>query len=132
MRSPKRALSMVAALLAAASASTATLALDESQFNYETTKDLVQICSVQGTGEGAVQAALACRAFIEATVQYHDAVSDRRKMKRLICYSPSATIEDARKAFVAWGGRNAGNAQRMAELPVVGVVRALAEASPCR
>lgn len=132
MKSPKIALSLVSVLLAAVVLSTATLALDENQFNYETTKDLVQVCSVEGTGEGAVQAALACRAFLEATVQYHDAVTDRKKMKRLICYSSATTIETARKTFVAWGARHANDAKLMGELPVVGVVRALAEAFPCK
>ena len=132
MRSPKRALSLAGALLAAASLSTVARAVDETNFNFKTTKDLVEICSVEGEGEGAVEALLACRAFIAATVQYHDAVSDRKKLKRLICYSPSATLEDGRTAFVGWAKRNASDAKRMAEPPVVGVVRALAEVSPCK
>ncbi|MGE5152651.1 MAG: Rap1a/Tai family immunity protein [Bdellovibrio bacteriovorus] len=132
MRSPQRALSLAGALLAAASVSSAALAVEDSNFSFKTTKDLYEICSVEGEGEGAVQAQLACRAFIAATVQYHDAVSDRKKMKRLICYSPSATLEDGRTAFVGWAKRNAGDAKRMGEPPVVGLVRALAESSPCK
>lgn len=132
MRIPKRALPLAGALLVAGSLSGTALAVDESNFSFKTTKDLYEICSVEGQGEGAVQALLACRAFIAATVQYHDAVSDRKKMKRLICYSPSATLEDGRTAFVGWAKRNAGNTKRMGEPPVVGVVRALAEVSPCK
>jgi hypothetical protein len=132
MRSPKRALSLAGALLAAGSLSSPALAVDESNFNFKTTNDLLAVCSVEAEGEGAVQALLACRSFIAATVQYHDAVSDRKKMKRLICYSPTATLEDGRKAFVGWAKRNAGDEKRMGEPPVVGVVRALAEASPCK
>jgi hypothetical protein len=59
-------------------------------------------------------------------------VSDRKKLKRLICYPDSLTIEDGRTAFLAWGEANAGNAERMNELPVVGLVRALAEKYPCK
>ncbi len=132
MRSPQRVLSRAGALLIAGLLSTAAVALDEGNFSYKTTKDLYEICSVQGEGEGAIQAQLACRAFIAATVQYHDAVSDRKKMKRLICYSPSATLEDGRTAFVGWATRNASDAKRMGEPAVKGVVRALAEASPCK
>jgi hypothetical protein len=132
MRNPQRALSLAGALLAAGTLSTAALAVDEDNFSFKTTQDLYEICSVEGEGEGAVQALLACRAFIAATVQYHDAVSDRKKMKRLICYSPSATLEDGRTAFVGWAKRNAGDPKRMGEPPVVGVVRALAEVSPCK
>jgi hypothetical protein len=81
MRSPKRALSLAGALLAAGSLSSPALAVDESNFNFKTTNDLLAVCSVEAEGEGAVQALLACRSFIAATVQYHDAVSDRKKMK---------------------------------------------------
>lgn len=132
MRSPRRALSLACALLVASSVSGAAFAVDESNFSFKTTKDLYEICAVEGEGPGAVQALLACRAFIAATVQYHDAISDRKKMKRLVCYSPSATIEDGRTAFVGWAKRNAGDAKRMGEPPVVGLMRALAEASPCK
>lgn len=125
---PMRAAVMAATLLA----SGATLAVDGTDFTFETTEDLYQICSAQGQGEGAVEARLACRAFLEATVQYHDAVSDRKKMKRLVCYPKGATIADARNAFVAWGKDHAGDAKRMGEIPVVGLVRALANAYPCK
>ena len=124
---------IVAASLAAVLAIPGTsLALDESNFSYETTSDLYQICSTEGDSQGAVEAQLACRAFLEATVQYHDEVSDRKKMKRLICYPKGATIADARRAFVAWGAKNIGSAARMGEIPVVGLVRALAAAYPCK
>lgn len=132
MRRLERPVFRVSVGLAAMWLSTAALALDESNFSFKTTKDLYEICSVKGEGEGAVEAQLACRAFIAATVQYHDAVSDRKKMKRLICYSPTATLEDGRSAFVAWAARNANDAKRMGEPPVVGLVRALAEVSPCK
>ena len=79
-----------------------------------------------------LSAQIACTAFIEATIQYHDAVSDRKQLKRLTCYPQGATIADGQKAFVAWGAQNAGNAKRMGELPVVGLIRALAKAYPCK
>ena len=110
----------------------AALGLDESNFSFDTTEDLFQVCGASGESAGAVQALLACRAFIEATVQYHDAVSDRKAMKRLICYDASATVEDARQAFLAWGAKHQGDTTLMGEMPVVGVVRALAERSPCK
>lgn len=120
-----------AALLAASFTTTAT-ALDNEDFDYRTTDDLYQICSIADDPETIVAPAFACRAFIAATVQYHDAVSDRKKMKRLICYPQTATIADARAAFLDWARRNANNPERMSERPVVGLVRALAEAYPCR
>jgi hypothetical protein len=121
-----------AAMLAAAFFSTSALAVDDGDFNYRSTEDLYQICSAPEDPASASPAAFACRAFIAATVQYHDAVSDRKRLKRLVCYPKSATIADGRKAFLAWGARNAGNAERMNEVPVMGLMRALAEAYPCK
>jgi hypothetical protein len=125
-------MSKAGVLLAAASLSTTALGVDESNFKYETTEDLYKVCSADGDSEGAIEARLACRAFIEATVQYHDEVTDRKKLKRLICYPSTATIDDGRSAFVAWAANNAGNAERMKELPVVGLVRSLADKYPCK
>ena len=132
MRRYSRYAVMAGALLASSALTTPALALDESDFKFDTTENLFQVCSAEGAGEGVTEANLACRAFIEATVQYHDAVSDRKKMKRLICYPATATIADGRDAFVAWGAKHKGDSERMNEMPVVGLVRALAEAYPCK
>ena len=122
----------LAALLALAVQPMTSQALDESDFNFDTTEDLLQVCGATGDSPAAIEALLACRAFIEATVQYHDAVSDRKRMKRLVCYKAQDTIEDGRQAFVIWGAENKGNQKLMSETPVVGVVRALAKARPCK
>lgn len=122
----------LAATLLAASFSASAAVIDDDTFNYRTTEDLYKICSVAGDSKKADAAAFACRAFIAATVQYHDAVSDRKKMKRLICYPQTATIADGRAAFLDWAGRNSGNAELMGERPVKGLVRALAAAYPCK
>jgi len=122
----------VAALATALAMPGISLALDETDFSYRSTEDLYQICSAEGDSEGAVQAQLACRAYIAATVQYHDEVSKRGKMKRLICYPKGSTLADGRRAFLAWAAKNAGDAERMDEIPVVGLVRALAAAYPCK
>lgn len=123
-------LSSIALALAVSSAS--VLAIDENDFDYETTSDLYHICSVSPDNPKYEAAALACRAFIEAAVQYHDAVSDRKKMKRLVCYPNTATIKDGRAAFVAWAAKHADDKARMGEVPVVGLMRALADKYPCK
>jgi hypothetical protein len=117
----------IAAFLAVQAWSPMILALGDSAFDFKTAQDLIEIC-----GSDAESAAFACRAFLDATVQYHDAVSDRKKMKPLICYPRGTTVEQARETFLAWGKKNAGDDRRMKELPVVAVVRALSEAHPCK
>jgi hypothetical protein len=108
------------------------LAAQDEDFNFDTTEDLYQVCSTTPEDPENIPATFACRAFIEATMQYHDAVSDRKKMKRLVCYPSSTTIADGRQAFVAWAKANSGNESLMGEVPVVGLVRALAAKYPCK
>ena len=62
---------------------------------------------------------------------YHDAVTDRNNLNRLICCPSSATLADGRSAFVAWAQANRDNKETMSELAVIGVVRALADKYPC-
>lgn len=122
---------IVAALLAAGMAQPAS-AVEEKNFSFDTTEDLVRVCSVDAADAAFMASQVACTAFIEATVQYHDAVSNKKQLKRLVCYPQGATIADGRTAFLAWAQQNKGNAQRMGELPVIGLVRALAKAYPCK
>lgn len=117
----------VLALLIAAPLS----ALENEDFGFNTTEDLYQVCSAPADAAESVPAAFACRGFIEATVQYHDAVSDRRKMKRLICYPDGLTIAEGRDVFVAWAEANRDDATLMGEQPVLGLVRALGARYPC-
>jgi len=121
----------IAATLAAVLGSRSAIAVQDEDLDLDTTEDLYQVCSVQPGAAEYVPASFACRAFIEGAVQYHDAVSDRKNLKRLICYPKTATVADGRSAFVAWAKRNAGNGSLMDEVPVIGLVRALAEKYPC-
>jgi hypothetical protein len=123
---------LAGAALAALSLSVHAAKVADEDFGFETTEDLYMVCSTPTTAPEYQVAHFACRAFIEATVQYHDAVSDRERLKRLICYPDTATIGDGRRAFLSWAEANASSEERMEELPVVGLVRALADSYPCR
>jgi hypothetical protein len=107
-------------------------AVDESNFRFDKTSDLAAVCSVTDAAAEYALANQACRAFIEAAVQYHDEVSNRKKMKRLVCYPSSATIEDGKAAFVAWAAANASNQKLMNEVPVIGLMRSLNAKVPCK
>ncbi len=104
----------------------------EPNFSLQTTRDLYELCSAPTDHPDYAPAIYSCRSFLEATVQYHDAVSDGKTLKRLICYPSGATLEDARAVFVAWVKANARNKALMGEMPVMGVVRALEDKYPCK
>jgi hypothetical protein len=120
-----------AALLAVSLAQPAA-AIEDKNISFDSTEDLYRVCSVDAADPSYTAAQVACTAFIRATIQYHDAVSNKKQLKRLICYPQGATVADGRTAFLAWAEKNAGDAKRMSEMPVVGLVRALAKAYPCK
>jgi hypothetical protein len=106
-------------------------AVQDEDINFDTTEDLYQVCAVAAGDAAYIPASFACRGFIEGAVQYHDEVTDRKNLKRLICYPKGATIADGRKAFIAWAKKHANDKKLMEEVPVVGLVRALADKYPC-
>jgi len=120
------------AAFAAALGSQTAIAVQDEDIDFDTTEDLYQVCSVEPGAPEYIAASFACRGFIEASVQYHDEVTDRKKLKRLICYPKGATIADGRAVFVAWATKHSGDDKLMNEVPVVGLVRALAEKYPCK
>ena len=106
-------------------------AIENRNIDFNSTEDLYQVCSVAPEAPEYLAASFACRGFIEGAVQYHDAVTDRKHLKRLICYPQGATVAEGRQIFVAWVEEHAGDQKLMAEMPVVGLVRALAARYPC-
>lgn len=119
------------AAMAVALCSGAVLAVDPENFQFDTTENLYEVCTTPADVPEHVPAALACRAFIEATVQYHDQIVRREGLKRLVCYEETTTVEDARQSFIEWGRKNVRSKKLKNEQPVVGLMRSLAEAYPC-
>ncbi len=107
-------------------------AVQAKDFSFDTTHDLYDVCATNPDDANYVTASLACRAFIEATVQYHDEVTNRKNLKPLICYPKGTTIDDGKAAFLAWAQKHGSNKRLMAEQPVVGLVRSLASKYPCK
>lgn len=131
LRIDARASTGVAALLMLGLVQSAP-AVEDGDFQFNTTQDLSALCSVAaGTPEYPI-ARQACRAFIEATLQYHDAVSKPHKLKRLVCYPPNTTIDDGVTAFNAWAKARVSDDKSMSEPPVIGLIRAMAAKYPCK
>jgi hypothetical protein len=106
--------------------------VDEMDFKLRTTGDLYDLCSVKPDNSTYYIAAhYGCRGFIGGAVQYHDGVSDRKNLKRLICYPKGTTVGEGIQAFLTWAEKHRNDKELMEELPVVGLVRALADKYPC-
>jgi hypothetical protein len=107
-------------------------AVQDSNLNFDTTADLAAVCATPDTAAEYAVTHQACRAFIEATVQYHDEISDRKKLRPLICYPAGSTVDQGKAIFLDWAKAKAGDKKLMGEQPVVGLVRALAAKFPCK
>ena len=107
-------------------------AVQDSNFSFDTTADLAAVCATPDTAAEYAVAHQACRAFIEASVQYHDEISNRKKLPPLVCYPAGSTVEQGKTIFLDWAKVHAGDKKLMGEQPVVGLVRALAAKFPCK
>jgi hypothetical protein len=97
----------------------------------KTTQDLYRVCTAAPSDAQAREELDVCEGFLIGAVSYHDAISDRRHLQRLICYPSTATRNQGMQAFVTWAGAHQDNQKFMSDPAVYGVVRALAAAWPC-
>jgi Rap1a immunity proteins len=106
-------------------------AVERVDFNLATTQNLLDLCSVTQADPLSREAIHFCVGYIEGAMDYHDAVVGE-EMKPLVCKPKGTTRNDAVLVLVAWGQANRGNAARMNEPPVIGVVRAMEQEWPCQ
>lgn len=107
-------------------------AVEQRDFWISNTADLLKLCKTPQDDSMRPQAANYCMAYVDGAVDYHDAISDHKEMKRLICYPDTATLEEGVLVFVNWAQKNQGDEKLMAEPTVIGVVKALEAKWPCK
>ena len=107
-------------------------AVDSSSLTLRTTQDLYRVCTVPSTDELHQEAINLCEGFLAGAVSYHDAVTDRHHLKRLICYPQDVTRDQGTQAFIAWAGAHQQDQKFMSDPAVYGVVRGLASKWPCK
>jgi len=125
----------MAALLSIAALSlwpTFVQAADETIFTLKTTEDLYRVCTTPADDPLRGAAINFCQGFILGAVSYHDAVTDRHNLKRLICYPPGATRDDGIQAFIEWAASHQADNKFMDDPPIYGAVRGLAHKWPCK
>jgi hypothetical protein len=108
------------------------LAIDISNFTLKTTEDLYRVCSTAAEDPLRQQAIDFCEGFLLGVVSYHDGVTDREHLKRLICYPPTATRDQGIQAFIDWAAAHQKDQKFMNDPPVYGAVRGLAAKWPCK
>ena len=119
----------IAAILALWSGSAA--AIEKRDFWISDTVDLLDLCTTPVDDPLRSQAINYCMAYLDGAVDYHDAITDHKKMKRLICYPDTASLEQGVLVFISWAQANRDDKKLMEEPTVIGVVRALADKWSC-
>ena len=107
-------------------------AMDMGYFTLKTTEDLYRVCSVAPDDPLRREALDFCEGFLVGVVSYHDAVTDREHLKRLICYPQTATRDQGIQAFVDWAAAHQQDQKYMRDPAVYGAVRGLASKWPCK
>ena len=109
--------------------STQGVAATAQQRHVESTGDLVELCSVSA-GDPLYDAAMGfCLGYIDATMDYHAALTAGPKNDAIACPETAVTREEVVVVLMEWSKRNTEKLN--SEAPVVGVMRASAEKWPC-
>ena len=109
--------------------STQGVAATAQQRHVESTGDLVELCSVSADDPLYDAAMGFCLGYIDATMDYHAALTAGPKNDPIACPETAVTREEVVVVLMEWSKRNTGNLN--SEAPVVGVMRASAEKWPC-
>lgn len=107
-------------------------AVNAQRFTLKTTEDLYKVCSTPDGDPLRSQAIDFCEGYLLGVVSYHDAISDRKHLKRLICYPATATRDQGIAAFISWAASHQEDQKYMNDPPVFGAVRGLASKWPCK
>jgi Ssp1 endopeptidase immunity protein Rap1a len=107
-------------------------ATDAANFALKTTEDLYRVCSAPADDPLHREAINFCEGFLLGVVLYHDAVTERHDLKRLVCYPQAVTRDQGVQAFLEWATRHQEDHKFMNDPPVVGAVRGLAAKWPCK
>ena len=119
--------SLVAAGAACALASPA-LAVETSNFNLATTRDLVALCSGQPDDPLYAEALQFCYGYMAGMAQLHRALVQADDIEPVACPQHEVTREALVQVFLDWARANPG---AMDELPAESVKRAAVAAWPC-
>jgi hypothetical protein len=124
MRIQKTLIAITAMLVSSQAA-----ALNPEGFDVTNTGHLVELCSVSADDPLYIAAMGFCLGYIDAAIDYHQALTAGDKYAPIACPDTEVTREQLVAVFLDW---SKGNAVYMVnETPVNGLMRAASEKWPC-
>jgi hypothetical protein len=93
-----------------------------------TAGDLIILCSANASDTSYASAKAFCYGYIDATLDYHQALTSGPKFKPLTCPPAGVSREEVALAVIAWSQQNS---QVKDEQPVQMIMQAAASTWPC-
>jgi hypothetical protein len=118
----------IAAAGAACALASSALAVETSNFNLGTTRDLVALCSDQPDDPLYAEALQFCYGYMAGVAQLHRALVQADDIEPVACPQHEVTREALVRVFLDWARANPG---AMDELPAESVKRAAVAVWPC-
>jgi Rap1a immunity proteins len=118
----------LAAACAACALASPVLAVETSNFNLATTRDLVALCSCEPDDPLYAEALQFCYGYMAGMAQLHRALVRADDIKPVACPRYEVTREELVRIFLDWAR---ANPDAMDELPADSVKRAAAATWPC-
>ena len=104
------------------------MAVEPSDFNANTTRDLVALCSDQPGDPLYAEAKQFCYGFLAGIAQFHRSMVHGEKIEPLACPKYEITREQLVGVLLGWAK---ANPRSMDELPAESLARAAAAQWPC-
>ena len=102
---------------------------NKEDFNVQTTRGLVNLCSAE-SGEDLYEAAMGfCLGFVDAAHDYHAVVTSGDMLPPVACPGHKTTRQEVVDMFLEWAKAN--DAMLDKESPIQGLMRAAADKWPC-
>ena len=110
-------------------ATTQILAESPKDTDVSTTGDFIAFCDVS-EDDPAYEAAMGfCLGYIDAVMDYHEALTAGSKFDPIACPETKVTREEVVNVLMDWSKRNESHLQN--ETPVHGIMRSASEKWPC-
>jgi len=118
----------VAAVLAASALTSPAAAVDSSDFNLRTTRDLVALCASEPDQSLYAEAHQFCYGFLAGAAQLHQVLIRSGDIRPIACPPYEVTRERLADVFLDWAR---GHPEAMDQAPAESLKRAAAAEWPC-
>lgn len=104
-------------------------AVELADFEVQTTRDLVSLCSVSSDSDMYGAAMGYCLGFVDAAHDYHAVITSGDLLKPIACPGHETTRQELVDMFLGWARSNDGLLD--GESPIQGLMRAASAKWPC-